>query len=200
MSTNKFCCENCGKLFTKKTDHKKHSYICEFLNTSKRDDIIFEEESTNIPSNYQLYKIILEMGKKISLLEEKLKISHVLSNENIDILYNLNSSSFSHLYLNTPLFIDWVKTLTINDNDLNIFIEYDFITTISNIFINSIKIFEDINSIPFKCFKQKKNNIYIYSNDNKWKKITMQDYKILHPKLIKFQLKRKFLFLLWVKL
>ena len=67
MSTNKFCCENCGKLFTKKTDHKKHSYICEFLNTSKRDDIIFEEESTNIPSNYQLYKIIFHNKMIIKL-------------------------------------------------------------------------------------------------------------------------------------
>jgi hypothetical protein len=192
MSINKFCCEFCGKIFTKKTDHKKHSYICEFLNTSKRDDIILEEEHTNIPSNFQLYKIILEMGKKINLLEEKIKKSHILPNENIDILSTLNSSSSLNLYLNTPLFIEWIKTLIITDNDLNVFIENDFITTVSNIFINSIKIFGDL---PFKCFEQKKNTIYIYSNDSNdsndntklWKKINKEELnciiKTIHKKL-----------------
>ena len=211
MSTNKYCCEFCGKLFMRKTDHKKHAYICEIINSSKRQEIILDEEITNIPSTFQLYKIILEMGKKINILEEKLNGIHKISNtEKVDILSTLNSTISSHLYLNTPLFIDWIKTVIVTDIDLELFIEKDFITAFTNIIVTSVKVFETIHQIPIKWVDQKKNTFYIWSidtvdtrdnrdnrdnrddrdilNNNKyWKKMNKDDFiyiiKIIHKKL-----------------
>jgi hypothetical protein len=183
-------------------------YICEIIISSKRQEIILDEEITNIPSTFQLYKIILEMGKKINILEEKLNGIHKISNtEKVDILSTLNSTNSSYLYLNTPLFIDWIKTVIVTDIDLELFIEKDFITAFTNIISTSVKVFENIHQIPIKWVDQKKNTFYIWSintddtrddrddknnrdilNNNKyWKKMNKDDFiyiiKIIHKKI-----------------
>jgi hypothetical protein len=167
-----YCCDYCGKKYTRKHEYIKHKSLCEIWNTitttSKRDDKCAEEEDSNIPSLDQMYRIMLEFAKEHNKMKHKLEECQKFINREknkIDVLSTLNALESSYLYSNTPIFMDWIKSLEVNENDMNNFNDHNFITVATNVLLNGIKVFQNIHSIPIKCFEYKKNIFYVYSID-----------------------------------
>ena len=52
-----YSCKCCGKTYTRKISRDRHYLLCELLHCSKREKKCIEEETTNIPSHLELYKI-----------------------------------------------------------------------------------------------------------------------------------------------
>ena len=183
----KYSCKYCIKEFTRKNDHKKHEYVCDILNTSKRDDTCIEEETTNIPSHLQLYKIILEMGKKINKLEQvqedNKKWIDKIKNK-INILSILNSS----IIVDTVIFLDWIKELLVTEDNMHIFMNEGFTNACIKIIMDNLNIIKNKELLPIKCVEYKKNIFYIYSF-GMWKKMDKDEFIILlkniHKKIFK---------------
>ena len=65
------CCTHCGKSYKLKTNLNKHFTLCELLHKSKRKSYLVIEEEEDIPSQKNMYKMLLEMAQKYNALEEK---------------------------------------------------------------------------------------------------------------------------------
>ena len=173
LNTPQHCCNFCGKTYTRKNELKKHLYICEITSRTQREINCDEEENTNIPNISQLYKIILEMGKKIERLEKQAQENEVLIQYNkkkLNITNHLNNQQ----NLKPQPFFTWIKNIIITQNYTTMFFENDFIFLCSQLFTT----FTNSPDIPIKSFTEKKNIIYIY-DDDAWRKLTNDDFIIL---------------------
>jgi hypothetical protein len=53
----KLCCAVCNKQYTRKSSLDKHKILCDFKMKTKRERQIDMEESSDIPTYYELIKI-----------------------------------------------------------------------------------------------------------------------------------------------
>lgn len=158
MSSNMYSCTCCGKLFTRKHEHNKHSYICEILRKSKREVICEEQEDSDVPSVKQLYRIILEMGKKINYLEKYVEENKILvqsHKQKLDLVAELNTS---HIFSNPLLFDTWIKNIVVTDKDLELFFEDGVVSCYDAVLYNNLQAADS----PIRCFNEKKNVLYVY--------------------------------------
>jgi len=179
-----YSCTCCGKLFTRKNEHNKHTYICEILRKSKRDILCDEQEESDIPSVKQLYRIILEMGKKINYLEKYVEENKILlqtHKQKIDLLAELNTSN---TFNNPLLFNTWINNIIVTDKDIELLFEHGFAVCCVSILYNNLQVI----NVPIRCFNEKKNIIYVYSKHieestsietTSWKKMDNKEFIVL---------------------
>ena len=184
MSSNMYSCTCCGKLFTRKHEHNKHSYICEILRKSKREVMCEEQEDSDVPSVKQLYRIILEMGKKINYLEKYVEENKMLvqsHKQKLDLVAELNTSP---IFNNPVLFNTWIKNIVVTDTDLEIFFEDGFVKCCDAVLYNNLQATDS----PIRCFNEKKNVYYVYlkhihestsTETTSWKKMNDEEFVFL---------------------
>lgn len=63
------CCKYCGKSYLKKINLDKHIILCELLNNSTTKTTVDDNEE--VPSQRKMYEMLLEIGKKLNGLDEK---------------------------------------------------------------------------------------------------------------------------------
>ena len=71
--SNKLCCHVCNKKYKKLASLNKHKILCDFKMKTKRERQIELEELEDIPSHYQLVKIVQELTLKLIKMEEKME-------------------------------------------------------------------------------------------------------------------------------
>jgi len=187
-SQTAYSCHLCGKTHTRKTSHDRHRLLCELVHSSKREKKCIEEESTNIPSHFELYKIVQELAYKNAALEEKMaEMQKWLDKKkkNIDIIHWLTMNKTN---IQTS-FSEWQKKLVVTQDHVQLLIEENIVKTLCEIINENI-----INQeVPIMCFQQKTNLFYIYQQDGEgvqiWKRATPQEITLLvqhiHKKLWK---------------
>lgn len=177
ITINKLRCVICNKYYTRKSSLDKHKILCDFKMKTKRERQIEEDELGDIPSHYQLVKIVQELTLKMIKMEEKMeqmqkyvdKKKHKL---NIIIWLNTNVNP-------TIGFLEWVHT------SLILTMEH-FENLMDNTIFHTIqKIFEDNLSertdfvYPIRCFSQKTGLFYICNKkedgSSEWRQLVLTD-------------------------
>jgi len=138
---------------------------------SKRERKCQIEETTDIPTHVELYKIIQELARKQIKMEEQIKKLQTKQRK-INIIEWLNKNKIPEIGYD-----EWMKNITMNHSIVEYLFENTIMDTIDNIFnlhLNSQKV------NPLICVNQKANIIYIYENEEiKWKKMTIEEFVIL---------------------
>jgi uncharacterized protein YcgL (UPF0745 family) len=199
------CCTYCGKSYKLKTNLNKHTNLCELIYKSKgkRNSYLIIEEEDEIPSQKNMYKMLLEMAQKYSTLEEKMNEVNKWVNKKkkkINVLEWLNNNV-------TPLllFENLAEKIIVTDEDINFLLNNTFYDTINELFnktiynINNVNNNENNTKYPIFALIQKSNTIYIYdkpidsnnnNNNNVWQECTREKLvkflNIVHIKISKY--------------
>jgi len=158
---NQHVCEHCGKTHTRKSSHDRHIILCEIIYTSNREKKCHEEETTNIPSHLQLYKIVQELVLKNAILEEKVaEMQGWLDKKKkkIDVAQWLTRNKSENII---P-FSEWYNKLEINLEHIELLIEENVVKTICEIIDLNVK---KRQNNPIACFQQKTNVFYIFQKE-----------------------------------
>ena len=167
-------CVYCGKCYTRKTSLQRHTILCETIHKSKREKICEEEESTDIPSRQQLYKIIQELAVKYDNLEEKMRDLQKwvqTKKKKIDIIEWLNTN-----HSQTIPFSTWLKTIQVEETHVQLLMEENIVQKINAILRDNLHV---AKGKPFAAFSQKANVLYIFDETSKWKIFTSEEYILL---------------------
>lgn len=186
------CCVYCGKSYKSRTTLDKHLILCETYHKSKKND---DENVDNIiPSQKQMYKIILELANKCNRLENKVnELSKFITKKikKIDVLQYLTSNSSIRP---TIVFDNITEIINVNEQDIEYLFNNSYLETMNHILTRSIYN-NDNNPLPIICFIQKPNNIYIYDknteNKNSWQSISSEKF-IRFLNIIQFKIAKTF--------
>jgi hypothetical protein len=173
------CCIYCGKTYKLRSNVDKHMTLCELLHKSKKQGFIVEEDD-DTPSLKKMYKMLLELGKKYTSLEEKVDEINkfvVKKKKKINVLEWLNANLQPSL-----VFEKLHEKISIIDEDISYLLTNSFNDTLNGIFNRSIYTVSE-SEYPIFAFIQKANIFYVYDKNNE-DKIEWQE--LSREKLIKF--------------
>ena len=167
-------CPCCFKIFKKKGCYEKHILSCERI-----------ERSTNAPSISQLYEMIQSLTEKYNTVQselESVKRQINIKNKKLDIIAWLNTHSISNK--NSDM-LQLSKSIRIDQPELDIIFDKGFVDGIFEVIKNYFIVQQEAGVDFIKCFQQKKNIIYIFSDD-KWKILSIEEFtKIIHAMNVK---------------
>jgi hypothetical protein len=159
-----YTCKCCSKKYTQKTAYQNHAVLCEFLQSSKREKKIDEEESSDLPSYKDLVKIVGMLAVKNSKLEEKVEYLQKFvekSKKKINVVEWLNTNIKP-----TLTFAQFLESIVLSENHINCLNENNMIKTLTTIFE---EYFIKENCLPIYAFKEKVNIFYCFDHEtNTW--------------------------------
>lgn len=167
-----YTCSGCSRHYTRKGSWERHELTCKIISKSERERKLSIEEQVKTPNILELYSIIQELAMKQHKLEKELnecKSFIKKTKKRLNIIDWLNENCKSIDYLN------FVKNITINRNQLNYIFKYDFIDGMMFIMQELLPL-ED--NIPIRCFDQKQGVFFIKRNDN-WITMTAIEFENL---------------------
>jgi hypothetical protein len=176
----KYQCKYCNKIYIRKYAYNNHFEKCKFYKS--RCSVIKEDnheflnniKETNINlSNSTIYKMLIDLTNKYDKLQkdyDNLKKFVETNKKKVDIITYLNNNfNFDNYDFN-----DFIKSIIITSEDLEIIFKKDYLDGIVNIILNKINILE--NNVPLKAFSTKENILYIYLKSLKsWIQISNEE-------------------------
>jgi hypothetical protein len=163
---SRLCCIYCGKDYKLRINLDKHFVLCEIIhkakNKDKNKDRETEEINEDLPSQKQMYKMILELALKYNKLEEKVELMSKWvdkKKKKINVLDWLNTSSNLKPEL---IFDNLADSISILESDLNLLFNSNFYDMLNEIFSRNIYD-KNEEEISLFSFIQKTNTIYIYT-------------------------------------
>lgn len=178
----KYQCKYCNKIYIRKYAYNNHFEKCKFYKS--RCTIIKEENSeflnnnneTNINfSNFTIYKMLIDLTNKYEKLQkdyDEIKKFVETNKKKVDVITYLNNN-FNFDFDNFD-FHDFINSINISLEDLEIIFKKDYVDGIVNIILNKINILE--NNVPLKGFSTKENILYIYLKSLKsWIQISNEE-------------------------
>ena len=168
------CCIYCGKSYKTRINLEKHLILCEIYHKSKTktNNYSNDDENNLIPSQKNMYQIIVELTLKCNRLENKvneLSKNIVQKNKKIDVLEFLKNE----MYKPELEFDNITEIVTVQQTDVEYLFNNSYLDSMN--FILSRSIYNCESKIPIVSFNEKKNVIYIYSNSN-WTTISKDDF------------------------
>lgn len=161
------CCIYCGKSYKTKLVLDKHLVLCEVTHKSKIQ--INNDDEFVLPSQKQLYQIILELSLKCNRLESKVaELSKYINRkiERVNIIDYLNNN----VSLKPSILFDNITgTINIQQSDIEYLFHNSFKDTFNTIISKTIdnKSKENQETIPIAAFTEKVCTIYIYTTQPK---------------------------------
>lgn len=174
MSSNKSTCPLCDKTYTRVASLKKHMVCCEFLNKSKKEKQIDQEEHENMPTYKELVAIVQEFALKVKSLEQKLEVMEKwvdVKKKKINVIQWLNTN-----VVPSKSFTTWAIDIDVTQKHLKHLFENTIIDTITLIFQENTK-----EPPPMYSFEQKQHLFYIYIDE--WKEMIFSDMAFLLKKI-----------------
>jgi len=175
--TNKFCCAVCNKQYTRKSSLDKHRILCDFKMKTKRENQIETEELGDVPTHFQLVKIVQELTLKMIKMEEKMEqmqkwVERKKRKLNVVLWLNTNVNP-------TIGFLEWVHTaLIVKPEHFENLIENTIFHTIQQIFEDNLSEKTDF-IYPISCFSQKVGVFYICDKKEdgspEWRQLILTD-------------------------
>jgi len=153
-------CPYCTKEYSRKSSLNKHVLLCDFLNKSKQDKKIEEEEIDNLPSYKELVTIVQELALKNKRLEEKMGQMEKwieTKKKKVNVIQWLNQHATPSI-----TYTEWCQQIKVTPQNL----VHLFDNTISDTAIKIIQ--ESLHELlPIYAFDQKTNVFYIFV-DGAW--------------------------------
>lgn len=182
-------CPFCDKTYTRASSLEKHTITCQYLNKSKKDKKIEEEETANLPTYKELVAIVQEFALKCAKMEEKMALMEKwveTKKKKINVVQWLNANVVPEINYST-----WVKQLKITQQHIKYLFDNSIIDTVSFVFEENIKLSTSAtsiampnpnNPIPIYSFNQKSNNFYIFDL-GEWRELVFTDLAYLFKQL-----------------
>lgn len=175
--SNKYCCIVCDKQYTRKSSLDKHKILCDFKMKTKREHQIESEELGDVPTHYQLVKIVQELSLKLIKMEEKMQQMQQWvdrKKRKINVITWLNTNINS-----TIGFLEWVHTsLIVKPEHFENLMENSIFHTIQQIFEENLCEKSDF-VYPIRCFSQKVGIFYICdkkeNGTSEWRQLVLTD-------------------------
>ena len=158
-------CEYCSKQYVRKKCYEHHILICKLSKKDSKEYTRNLEQITleKIPSQKQLYEIIIDLNKKYERLESEYhQLKQFVNNKRrqIDIIDWLDQNcvlemSFRDVFLNIKL----------EKPDLLKVFEFDYVKGICDIVVSIIETVKQrfqTGEVPLRAFSQKEGVLYIY--------------------------------------
>ena len=181
------CCVVCKKDYTRKSSYERHKLLCDFKLKTPREHQIEIEELGDIPSHFQLVKIVQELSSQVRKLTTEL-------NEMKKYVEKKKRKLNAVLWLNTKInptmgFLEWVHTsLTVNSSHFEYLMDGE-----NSIYVVIQRIFEDNISpsmdfvYPISAFTEKPGVFYICekqaSGEASWALLEMPDMLLMLKKI-----------------
>ena len=180
------CCIYCGKSYKTRINLDKHLILCEIYHKSKTktNNYSNDDENNLIPSQKNMYQIIVELTLKCNRLENK--VNELSKNmlhriKKIDVLEFLKND----MYKPDLDFDNITEIVTIQQTDVDYLFNNSYLDTMNyilsrNIYnsesnIQNIQNIQNISKLPIVAFNEKKNVIYIYSQSN-WTTVSKDNF------------------------
>ena len=185
--SQKYCCPNCKKDYTRKSSLDKHKILCDFKCKTQRERNIMVEEAGDIPNHEELVKIVQELMLRNIKLEEKMCEMQKWINSKIK--KKINVTAWLNGHINPTIgFKEWVHTLVeVNEKHLQCLFDDTLFHTVQNIFEYNLPDDSEDFVYPIKCFIQKQSIFYVadkMSNDvTIWRQMTHDDMMELLKKI-----------------
>lgn len=154
-------CSYCNRYYRFKDIYDQHMLTCDYFNKSKKNRDREIDCIEKLPSQQEMYKYIQFLAVKCDRLQkdvEKLKANSSVRCKNA-ILNTLNSSVTN---ITLIPYQEWINTFTITICHLECVFKENLTAGIKLCILDRIKK-EKKENIPIRSFKQKTNNLYIYS-------------------------------------
>lgn len=158
----KRACNHCAKEYTKKSSLVRHELLCEFLNKSKREKRIEQEETSDLPCYTELVYLVQELAYKHSQVEKK--VTELENHQNIQYKKcKINVEEWLNQHVTPPYTCtDIVNKLNIKPDHIKMLFETKLIPIICNILEADLT----KSACPLYCVK---NTLYCYNdNESKW--------------------------------
>lgn len=177
LVTNKFCCAVCNKQYTRKSSLDKHTILCDFKMKTKRENKIELEELGDVPTHYQLVKIVQELTLKMIKMDEKMEQMQKWldrKKRKLNVIMWLNTNMIP-----TIGFLEWIHTcLIVKPEHFENLMENTIFNTIQQIFEDNLCEKTDF-IYPISCFSQKLCVFYICDKKEdgspEWRQLVLTD-------------------------
>ena len=161
-----YTCDYCNKKYNRKYHFDRHVLACRVISISTGDLEIKCQEGADIFTPEQTSKLILDLYKRVTDTEAKLKQIAVTEKKKINIIEWLNEEG------NHPdiTFDKWLEKIEIDEYGLQLIFANDYVEGMLLI----LEPYLSDENIPIKAVDKKDNQLYIYTD--KWKIVTTQDF------------------------
>ena len=166
---SRLSCEYCGKEYKRRLNLDKHFILCEIVFKAKKKDRRIDKETEEIneemPTQKQMYKMMLELALKYNKLEEKIELMSKWvdkTKKKINVLDWLNASSNLKPEL---IFDNLADSISILETDLELLFNGNFDSILNEIFTRNIYN-KNESEISLFAFIQKTNTIYVYTKQD----------------------------------
>jgi hypothetical protein len=168
-----FICPICNTKKQIKHDYESHVALCKITSISAKVNMYQVANYERDPTNREIFQIVItlceenaKLKKRIEYIETNVKIHKKRSID--DYLLSLSSSSIMP-------FQDWLASVIVTDDDFQLLIDKSLTDCLKQMLIRSLQSQTTDLYIPFKAFKQRQNQIYLF-NDNKWNQMTTPEF------------------------
>ena len=153
-----YSCDYCNKIYKRKYHFDRHVLACRVISISKGDLEIKCQESADTFTPEQTSKLILDLYKRVTDAETRLRQITVAERKKVNILEWLNTKDY------TPelSFYEWLQQIVIDKRGLELIFSNDYIEGMRLI----LEFHLSEENIPIKAFDKKSNQLYIYTD--KW--------------------------------
>ena len=152
-----YSCDYCNKLYKRKYHFDRHVLACRVISISRGDLEIKCQESADTFTPEETSKLILDLYKRVTDAETRLRQITVAERKKINILDWLNKKE------DTPEmpFYEWLHRIVIDNRGLELIFSHDYIEGM--LLILEPHLSEE--NIPIKAFDKKSNQLYIYTDE-----------------------------------
>ena len=160
------CCVYCGKGYKSRTGYEKHAILCELIDRTKKKKKlrIIDEIDEVMPSNRQMYHMLLELSQKYSNLEKKMEEMSkfvVKQKKKINILEWLNNN-----LIPTFVFEELPSKITTTTQTIELLLNNTFHDILNDMF--EANIYKNVelcgnDMYPLFSLTQKPNTFYYYT-------------------------------------
>ena len=184
-------CKNCNKEYNRESSYNKHKLLCcDFSDNLpliedklKKKNLSINEaiEICKVPSELmQSVQELIKSNKKLQFeINELKKANKQYQNKKLIVIDWLNKNFKPPL--NYKKFMD---NLIINRKHLEMIFNSNLVLGIEEILQDYLSESNEKN-IPFKSFTQKNNIMYAYNEENKWEKLSSEDFNDIFKKISK---------------
>jgi len=175
-------CNKCNKEYKSDTAYNKHKLLCcDVYNSILPIENKLQQKELSLDEALELCKMPSELMRSVQALiksnhklreevEELKKCNKQAQNKKIVVIEWLNKN-----YKPTHNYKKFMKNLVIERSQLEIIFNSNFVLGVEEILQDYLGSCSE-KTVPFKSFTQKNNILYAFTDENKWERLTPEDF------------------------